>query len=158
GKRADQGMRSSIDGSDRKLIHPLLTDSSAALADDTPLRIVVYEWRYLPFESRLLVMKSRSYAVLTEAVGLVLKLALAGPVAHRAIDRMIREKKLDHCRTCLFNLLRLRAHDHSFGDRHSACSLELRNLLDPDNAHSTRGLGGEPAKVAEPRKEDAIHL
>lgn len=82
-------MRSSINRGDRKLIHPLLAYSRASLAGYTALRIVVDERRYLPLELDVFVVELGAGAVLPKPEGLILEFALASPVTHRAVHRVI---------------------------------------------------------------------
>src|SRR5262245_11243283 len=89
-------MGSAIDGGNRKLVHPLLTDTSAALANDAALRVVVDEWRNLPFQIIFLIRERVAGAIFTESIGLILQLAFTCAIADRTIYRVIREQEFDH--------------------------------------------------------------
>ena len=157
---ADHRRRPAVDRRDGELVHPLLADSRAPLAGHTPLWIVVDERRDLPLEEDLLVVVLRARAILAKSVGLVLQLTFPCPITDRAVDWVVGEQKLDHRGTHLLDLFGVGRHHHPFADRHGARRLQLRypGVVDPHDAHPTRGLRRQSAKVAESWEIDPIHL
>src|SRR5579884_3155093 len=78
----------------------------------------------------------------------VLKFALASRVAYWAIEGMVAEQKLNHALAGLANLIAVSGDDHAVGDLSGAGSLQLRHLLDFNEAHATCALEGETGVVA----------
>ena len=93
--------------------------------------------------------------VRTEAVGEILERTLATLVAHGAVERVIDQQKLEDARACLDDIRGLRVHHHSFGDRRRARRLQLRHLLDLDDADAAGPVDPEARVVAVVGNPDA---
>ena len=87
--------------------------------------------------------------------GEVLQLALARLVADRAIERVVDEEQLQHSHARALCLRVLGVHHHALGDRRGAGDLELRRLLDLDEAHAAHARHRQSRMVAVVRDEDA---
>src|SRR6185437_10538863 len=87
------------------------------------------------------------------AIGIVLKLALAGLIADRAIERVIDEQHLEHAFARLERFVRVDVHHLAFRDRRGAGGSELGRLLDLDQAHATHAGNGKSRVVAIVRDE-----
>ena len=85
----------------------------------------------------------------------VLQLALAGLIAHRAIDRMIDEQEFQHRFLRGLGLRTLGVHHHALGDFGVARDLQLGRLLDLDQAHPAVADDGQPRMIAVVRDLDA---
>ena len=106
-------------------------------------------------------------AVGTEAVRKILQRTLAALVAHRAIERMIQKKELEHARARLLDLRRVGRDDHPVGADRRARGLQLRHLLDADDADAAGAVNakarviavvGDRAAVLVGRLEDGLAL
>src|SRR4029077_11647115 len=91
----NHGLHTARPDAQRLHVHAFIADAHAAEAEDAARRVVINERRPLLF--RVMQLFFREAAVVkTIAEGHVLQLALAALVAHRAIERMIREQEFDH--------------------------------------------------------------
>src|SRR4030095_2737264 len=90
-----------------------------------------------------------------KGVGEILERALASFVAHGAIERVIDEEELEDARSCRDHLRIARAHHHALGAHHRTRGLQLRHLLDLDNADTTGTVYGDAGVVAVIRHGDA---
>src|SRR5437667_1989634 len=79
----------------------------------------------------------------------LLQFAFAAAIAHRTIERMIGEQKLEHRALRLLDLFALRRHHHAVSADYRAGSLQLRHLLDPHQTHATRSLQSKIGVIAE---------
>src|SRR5206468_4404661 len=91
----------------------------------------------------------------SERIGKILKRTLAALVAHRAIERMIDQQELEHSRARDDDLRRARAHDHPFGADRRTRRLQLRHLLDLDDADAAGAVDADTGVVAVVRHRDA---
>jgi hypothetical protein len=82
---------------------------------------------------------------------LVLEVALAGLIAHGAIDGVVDEEELQRGAVGLRRLLALRVHHHALGQLRIAGDLELAHLLDLDQAHAAVAVHGQVGVPAEMR-------
>ena len=83
-----------------------------------------------------------------EGVREILQRALAALVAHRTVERVIDQQELEHAGARLHDVRRLRRHDHALGARRRARRLQLRHLLDLDDADAAGAVDAEPGVVA----------
>ncbi len=90
-----------------------------------------------------------------EAVGEILQRTLAALVADRAVERMVDQQELEHAGARLDHVGRLRRHDHALGDRRRAGRLQLRHLLDLDDADAAGAVDAEAGVIAVVRDLDA---
>src|SRR5688500_16314181 len=108
--RPDNCVRAAIAGFDRLLAHPLVTDARAALAKDESLRVVSDHLRKIYFGMIVLLIRESFFQV-SPVKSLFLQLALAATIAHRAIERVVREQKLEQRSLRFLNLFALRGNN-----------------------------------------------
>src|SRR5262249_7621090 len=117
-------------------VRHLIDEAHAARAEDAALLIEDDE---RPDRLRLLLvdlLRQRDAAALPVVVHVVfLELALARLVAHGTVDRVVDEQELEHRPLGGVRLLAGGVHDHAVGHPRVAGDLELRALLDVDQAH-----------------------
>jgi hypothetical protein len=82
-----------------------------------------------------------------EAIREILQRALAAFVTHRAIERMVDEKELEHPGAGLDDVRCLRVDDHAVGADGRAGRLQLRHLFDLDDAHAARAVDADPRVI-----------
>ena len=92
--------------------------------------------------------KLHAAALGPERVREILQRALAALVAHRAIERMVDEQELEHARARLNHLGRIGDDHHAVHARRRARRLQLRHLLDLDDAHAARSVDAQARVVA----------
>ena len=78
--------------------------------------------------------KFHAALVWPEAIGAILKRALAPFVAHRTIERMVDQQELEHSGPRFDHVGRARADNHPLGADGRARRLQFRHLLDLDDA------------------------
>src|SRR5262249_9277346 len=78
----------------------------------------------------------------------LLELALAGLIAHRAVDRVVDEQELEDGLLGGDRLVALRVHDHAVAHPGVAGDLQLGRLLDLHQAHAAVAGDGEPRMPA----------
>ena len=83
-----------------------------------------------------------------ELVGEILKRTLAAFVAHRTVERVIHEQELEHAGARVDDFLGPRRHHHAFGADGRARRLQLRHLLDLDDADAARAVDADAGVVA----------
>ena len=94
--------------------------------------------------------------VRAEAVGEILERTLAALVAHRAVERVIDQQELEHAGARVDDVRASAVHDdHAFGDRRRARRLQLRHLLDLDDADAARAVDAEARVIAVVGNPDA---
>ena len=86
--------------------------------------------------------------VRAEAVGEVLQRTLAALVAHGAVERVIDQQELEDAGAGFDDVWRLRGDDHAVGHRRRTGRLQLRHLLDLDDADAARPVDAEARMVA----------
>src|SRR5437764_12189817 len=111
-ERADDRVGATIAGFDRFFTHPLVADARAALAQDATLRIVGDHGRKISFRFRVLRL-DESFFQVAPMKSELLKLAFTSTIAHRAIERVIRQQKLEHRALRFFDLLTLSCDNHA---------------------------------------------
>src|SRR5262249_9564937 len=121
--RADDGARAAIAGFDRLLAHPFVADPGASLAENAALRIVRDHRRQIFFWVIILLLSETLFQI-APVESLLLQLALAATIAHRTIQRMIRQQKLEHRALRFLNLFALRGDDHAVSAGDGAGSLQ----------------------------------
>ena len=87
--------------------------------------------------------KLHAAALGTEFVREILQRTLAALVAHGAVERMVDQQELEHAGARLHDIRRLRVHDHAVGARRRARRLQLRHLLDLDDADAAGPVDAE---------------
>src|SRR5439155_22987245 len=155
---ADDGLDAALD--ERQLAFPrdLLAEPRAAPAEDAALAVeddLVGE-RHPFVEMRLL--KLEAAGARTVLKGLVLQRALAALVADGAVEGVVDEEKLEHPLLVLADLFCRRLDDHALGDVDGAGRLQLRHLLDFDQAHAADRHGRHLRVRAENRDVDVDRL
>jgi hypothetical protein len=137
--RDDDAVGTAHADAERFHIHTFIANTHAAEAKNTARRIIVDKLR--PFLFRPVNF------FLHEAAGIravakhhVLQLALAALVAHRAIERMVRQKKFKHGLARAAHLLRVRSHHHALGGHERARRLQLRHFFHFHQTHAAGGL------------------
>ena len=83
-----------------------------------------------------------------EAVGEILQRTLAALVAHRAVERVVDEQELEDAGSRLRRLRIARRHDHAVGADRRARGLQLRHLLDLDDADAAGAVDGQAGMKA----------
>ena len=91
-----------------------------------------------------------------ERVGKILERTLAALVAHRAVERVIDQEELEHAGARLDDLGRPRAHHHALGAHRRARRLQLRHLLDLDDADAAGAVDADAGVIAVIRDGDAV--
>ena len=86
--------------------------------------------------------------VVAERVREILQRALAALVAHRAVERVVDQEELEHALAAVDGFRILRVHHHAFGHRRRARRLQLRHLLDLDQADAARRVDAQTGVVA----------
>ncbi len=99
--------------------------------------------------------KSIRLATGAELVRVVLQRALAALVADGAVERVVDQQELEHRRAGLDDFRRPRIHHHPVGADRRARGLQLRHLLDADDADAARAFDAERGVVAVVRDVDA---
>src|SRR5262249_40043791 len=155
--RRDLADHAAIDDAERAHAHAFIADAYAAEAENATRRIEKHHGGKLFFGS---VDFFFGVPALARAVAEhhVLQLALAALIAHRTIQRVIGQQKLERVLTCLRDLRRLRAHHHTLADRQRTCRHQLGHLFHFDQAHAARRLQRQPLVIAERGNLDAHRL
>ena len=91
-----------------------------------------------------------------EAVGEVLQRALAALVADGAVERMVDEQELEHAGARFDDVGRLRHDAHPVGAHRRARRLQLRHLLDLDDADAAGAVDAERGVVAVIRNGEPV--
>ena len=91
----------------------------------------------------------------TEGVRKILQRALAALVAHRAIERVIDQQKLEDAGARAHHVRRARRHHHAFGAHGRTRRLQLRHLLDLDDADAAGAVDADARVIAVIRDGDA---
>ena len=79
----------------------------------------------------------------------VLQFAFATGIAHRTIQRMITQQKLDHGFAGLADFIGFGGNHHSVSDLDGAGGLQLRHLLNAHQTHAAGSLEREAGIIAE---------
>ena len=87
--------------------------------------------------------------------GHVLQFALTAGITDRAVQRVVAEQQLQRGLAGLRDLGCFRLHDHAFGNRRGAGSLQLGHFLDADDTHAAGSLQRKARVVAERGDLDA---
>ncbi len=126
--RQDYGMHAAGADAESFHVHALIADAYAAEAENAARRVIKNERRPLFFR---VVELFFGEAAVVEAVAKrhVLQFAFAALVADGAIERMIREQKLEHVLARFVNLRGVGLHHHAFDGDESAGGLKLRALF-----------------------------
>ena len=150
----DDGGAAAVLDAEREDVHAFAAHAHAAVAEDAARAVEVDDGGPLLLFAVVLGLgvEAVGCAVLE---GHVLQLALAAGVADGAVERVVAEQQLQRGLAGLRDLRGLGLDDHAFGDRRGAGGLELRHLLDADDAHAAGGLEREAGVVAEGGDLDA---
>src|SRR4051794_17485962 len=142
---------------ERPNVHAFSAHAYAAVTEDAAGTIEVNHRRPLLF---IFVVLDLDELALGRAVAErhVLQLALSAGVAHRAVERMVAEEHFDHRLACLPDFFAVGGRDHAFADHGCTCGLQLRHLLDFNQAHATCTLQRQAWVVAERGDFDADAL
>src|SRR4029453_6867171 len=84
----------------------------------------------------------------SEAVGEILQRTLAALVAHRAVERMVDEKKFQNTGASRGRFRVTRRDHHALGAESRTRGLQLRHFLDLDDADSARAIDGQSGMEA----------
>ena len=106
----------------------------------------------LPLRTFLAQRKARRLLIVLHVV--ILQLALARLIAHRAIDRMVDEQEFEHRFLRGLGLRALGVDHHALGDFGVARDLQLGRLLDLDQAHPAIADDGQRRMIAVVRDLD----
>ena len=151
----DFGDRSAIRDAQRLHAHSFIAGANAAVAENAAGAVVKHHRRPLLFRRVKFSLREAALArAITEHH--VLQLALAALVAHRTIERMIGQQKLQHPLAGLLHHFRFGVHHHALGHGQRAADLQLRGLFDLDQAHAASGLQRQPFVIAEGRNLDPV--
>ena len=90
-----------------------------------------------------------------ERVGEILQRTLAALVAHRAVERVVDEQELEHAGARRDDLGRPRADHHALGAHRRARRLQLRHLLDLDDADAAGAVDADAGVITVVRNGDA---
>ena len=146
--RDDHAVRPAQAHAQRFHVHAFVAHAHAPEAQDAARRVVIHQLRPLFFGPVNLFFHEPA-RVRAVAENHVLQLALAAFVAHRAIQRMIRQQEFQHVLARLTHLLSIRSNDHAFRRHQRARRLQLRRLLHLHQAHAACCLQRESWVVAE---------
>ena len=69
---------------------------------------------------------------------------------------MVGQQKFQHALAGLLHHFRFRMHHHAFGNRQRAADLQLRSLLDLDQAHAAGSLKRQAFVITEGRNFDSV--
>ena len=83
-----------------------------------------------------------------ERIRKILKRALAALVAHRAVERVIDQQELEHARARGLDSGRVGRDHHAVGARRRARRLQLRHLLDLDDADAAGAVDAQARVIA----------
>ena len=104
-------------------------ESNATRAHDATIAVKQNVWTNVLLGLLVLrFLKARCAA--SVLVGIILQRALAGLIAHRAIDRVIDEEILHHRLLILYGLRAVGVDNHAFGRSLLTCRHELRNEIE----------------------------
>src|SRR5690348_16176282 len=131
-------------------VHAFVADAHATEAENATRSVVIDEFRPL-FFGAMNFFFDEAAGIRAVAENHVLELAFAALVAHRAVERVIGEQKLEHVLARLTNLFGVGANDHAFGRDEGAGGLQLWSLLDFHKAHAAGGLERQTRVVTERR-------
>ena len=131
-------------------VHAFIAHPHAAETKNAPRSIVINELRPL-FLRPVNLFLHKAAGIRAVAEHHVLQLALAALVAHRAIQRMIRQQKFQHVLARVADLLGVRSNDHALRGDHRAGRLQFRRFFDFHQAHPARRLQRKSGVVAERR-------
>ena len=158
-ERPHEGAVAALEQLELLVLGHLLAEPDAPIAEDAALTVDLDQGRE---RKRLLeVALGVGEAALSRAPAHrdVLERALAALVAHRAIERVVDEQELDNRLLSHLHAIGPRVHHHPVADRRRACSLQLRDPLDLDQAHAARAdRVAELRLVAEHRDLDVPQL
>src|SRR6266496_1107708 len=146
--RNNRGTCPAVLNSKRCNIHTFVANPHTAIAENAARTIEIDHRRPLLLVAMVLDV---NVFRLGRAVGErhVLQFALAAGVAHRTIERMVAKQHFDHALARLPDLLVVGGDDHAFADYRRAGRLQLRHLLDTNQAHAARALQRQVRVVAE---------
>ena len=145
--RRDFRMSAAIDDAQRTHTHALIADANAAVAQDAARGIEKDYWRPLLLVDMQLLFHEAAFARAV-AEHHVLQLAFAALIAHRAIQRMIREQEFERSLAGLTDRGRFGMHHHALGHRQRAPHLQLGRLLHLYQTHAASGLQRQPVVIA----------
>ncbi len=83
-----------------------------------------------------------------EAVREILERTFAALVAHGTVERVVDEEELEHARARLDDVGRLRVNHHAFRDGRRTRGLQLRHLVDLDDADAAGTVYPQPRVIA----------
>ena len=86
--------------------------------------------------------------VRAEAVREILERTFAALVAHGTVERVVDEEELEHARARLDDVGRLRVDHHAFRDGRRTRGLQLRHLVDLDDADAAGTVDPQPRVIA----------
>src|SRR3954468_14120562 len=136
---ADDSVSPTATRLDRVFTHPLIAHTRTSLAENAALRIVSYDRRQI-FFGMIVLLLGEAFFESTPIEGHLLQFAFAATIANWAIEWMIGEQKLRHATLRLLDFFALRSYNHAVRARDGAGRLQLRHLVDPHQAHTTRCL------------------
>ncbi len=152
----DHRDRAAIADAQRLHAHAFVANAHAAIAQNAARLVVKHNRRPLLFVRMQLLFQEPALAhPVTERH--VLQLALAALIAHRAIQRMIGQQKLDGALARLVHLRRIGVDHHALRHRQRAAHLQLGRLLHFHQTHAAGGRQRQPIVIAKRRNFDA-HL
>src|SRR4051812_31063600 len=137
--RSDDGMSTTVLNAERPNVHAFAADAYATITKDAARAIEVNDGRPLLLFLVQLAFHEPGFGG-TVGEGHVLQFAFAASIADGAIQRMIAEQELDGSLARLLDLVTLAGDDHAISDGNRARGLQLRHLLDADDAHAAGGL------------------
>src|SRR5207248_2682440 len=152
---ADDRVDAALDEGQLALPGDLLAEAGAPPAEDAALAVeddLVGQWHRLVEMRFVELIAAGARAVL---IGLVLQRTFAALVADRAVERMVDQEELEHALLVFVHLLGGGLDHHAFGDVDGAGRLQLRHLLDFDQAHAADGDRRHLGMRAEDRDVDA---
>ena len=153
--RNNFGNRTTIADAQRSHSHAFVAGAHAAVTQDAARCVEIDHGRPLLFVGVELALDE---AALARAVAEhhVLQLALTALVAHRTIQRMIRQQEFERTLARLLHHVGIGAHHHALGHRRSAANLQLRSLFYFHQAHAAGRLQRVIFVITEGRHFDAV--
>src|SRR5256884_1414711 len=146
--RDDHAVRAAHAHAERFYVHALVANAHAAEAQNASRSVVINQLGPLLFGAVNLLLDEPA-EICAIAVSHVLQFAFAALVAHRAVQRMVGQEKLEHGLARLAHLVRIGSNDHAVGGYQRARGLEFGRFFDFHQAHAACRLERQAGIVTE---------
>ena len=138
-----------VEDPDLARLRHVARETDASRAEDAALLVQLHERPKCYGLHPAGLLRSRIAALMARVCHVVvLKPALAGLIAHRAVDRMVQEQKLHGVSNGLLNPRGVCSHDHAIGCRSCAGRHQLGKFFDFDQTHPAAAFDSDVGVIA----------